>query len=97
MCECGGGGDRSVAARRYEVIPLRVKLVTLHVERLELGVGDADFGRVGSFVEAGGGLQAGAVFRSGDEVHDRLQLDERLAAPVHRDEAEQAVLDLIPL
>src|SRR5437870_3787657 len=95
--EGGGGGNWSAAAWLDEVVPLRVELVARDVERVELGFCDADLGGVGALVEAGVDLQAGAGRCCGDEVDDRLQGDQRLASPVHRDEREQAVLDLVPL
>ena len=63
----------------------------------EFLVGDFDFLWVGSVVELGVDLQSGAGRRGGDQVDDDLVTDQRLAAPVGRDEAEQAMLDLVPL
>ena len=71
----------------------------------EFGVGDFDSFRVGAFVEAGVDIESGACGRGADQVDcdfeaGRLDCDfeagRRLAAPVLRDEAEQAVLDLVP-
>ena len=43
------------------VVPLRMKLVTMDVYGLELGVGDLDLVRVGALVETGLYLKPGAV------------------------------------
>ena len=51
---------------------------------------------VGALVEAGGDREAGGVGRT-DQADDRLQQDERLAASVHRDVTDEAVLDPVPL
>ena len=45
---------------------------------------------------AGMDLQAGAGGGRADQADDRLQRHQRLAAPVHRDEGERAVLDSVP-
>ena len=42
-------------------------------------------------------LQPGIGGRGADQLYDGLMTDERLAAPVLRDERKQAVLDLVPL
>ena len=67
------------------------------VDGLDLGVFDLDLVRVGPLIKPGIHLKPGAVRGAGDEVDDRLERDQRLAAPVHRDEREQAVLDFVPL
>ena len=41
--------------------------------------------------------QAAARLGTGNEVDDHLMTDQRMCAPVHRDEREHAVLDLVPL
>src|SRR5450432_4389602 len=74
-----------------------MKLTASDVDGLELGVCDLDLVGVGVLVEPGVDLEPGAVRGAGDEVDDRLERDQRLAAPVHRDEREQAVLDFVPL
>ncbi len=79
------------------VVPLRMERVADELDRRELRVGDLDALGVGALVEAGVDAQAGAGRGRRDQVDDRLATDERLAAPVDRDEREQAVLDLVPL
>ena len=83
--------------RSDDVVPLRVKLAAVDVHGFELGVCDVDLVGVGALVEAGVDLESAAVRGAGDEVDDGLQRDQRLAAPVHRDEREQAMLDFVPL
>ena len=41
--------------------------------------------------------QTGPAVRRSNQAHDRREVDERRAAPIHRDVGEQAVLDLVPL
>ena len=48
-------------------------------------------------VECGADLQAPAGPRAGDEVDDDLVRDEWASTPVHGDEREQPVFDLVPL
>ena len=71
--------------------------VGVEVDRLELSVRDADLGRVAVSVEAGVDLEAAAGGGRTDEVDDGFERDEWFAAPVDRDEREEAVLDLVPL
>ena len=83
--------------RHYGVVPLGVEVVSLDLHGGELLVGDFDLGGVGVLVKAGVDLQAGAGGGRGDQVDHDLAADEGLCAPVDRDVAEQAVLDLVPL
>lgn len=71
-----------------------MKLVTSEVHGFEFGVCDPDLVRVGAVVEPSVDLEPRAAGGGGDEVDDRFQRNERLAAPVDRDEREQAVFDL---
>jgi len=83
--------------RLDDVVPLGVKLTAVEVQGLHLGVWDPDLRRVGALVKAGVDLEPAGVRGPGDQVDDRLERHQRLAAPVHRDEREQAVLNLVPL
>ena len=69
----------------------------MEVDGLDLGVWDLDVVGLGAVVEPGVDLEPGACRGCADQVDDRLQRGQRLAAPVHRDEAEEAVLDPVPL
>lgn len=74
-----------------------MELVGDEVDGRELCVGDLDRALVGVLVEFGVDLQAGGRGGGTDEGYDGLAADERLAAPVAGDEAEQAVFDFVPL
>src|SRR4051812_32649867 len=67
------------------------------VDARELLVGDLDSSLVGAVIELRVELEAGAGRGGGDEVDDDLERLKRLAAPVEADQAEHAVLDLVPL
>jgi hypothetical protein len=71
-----------------------MKVAPIDVHLVELGVCDPELVGVGPLVEPSVDLKSGGGRGAGDEVDDRLQRDERLAAPVDRDEGEEAVLDL---
>ena len=73
-----------------------MKVVPLQLELGEFVVGYFDGRLIQAFVYRGFDLQAGAGLRAGNEVHDGLVGDQRTPAPVLRDEAEQAMLDLVP-
>ena len=61
-----------------------------------LGVGNLDSSRVKIGVDGAFHLEAVACWRAGDELHDGPIADQRLTAPVLRDEREQPVFDLVP-
>src|SRR5206468_11470137 len=84
-------------ARFDGVVPFGVEGVAGEVDGGDVGVADLDPFRVAAFVEARVDAQPGAGRGCGDQVDDHLAADQRLAAPVLADEAEQAVLDLVPL
>lgn len=60
-------------------------------------VTDLDSGRIPPPIQAASHLQSGGGAGGGDQVHDRGVTHQWSAAPVLGDEAEQAVLDLVPL
>ena len=71
--------------------------MAVNVDGGELRVGYLDALWVGAGVEPGVNLQP-RIGRGGvDQVDDDLVAFERLAAPVGPDEAEQSVLDPVPL
>ena len=74
-----------------------MEVITGELHGLDLFVGDLDLGGVGVGVQVGVDLRAGARCRGGDEIDHDLAADEGLGAPIDRDVAEQAVLDLVPL
>src|SRR5262245_1934890 len=79
------------------VVPLRMERIAGDVEGGHLGVADLDAFLVGALVEQAFDLEAGLGGRGADQLDDCNAIGERAAAPVLRDVAEQAVLDLVPL
>ena len=71
--------------------------VAFDVEELHLGLLDPDARLVGALVDGTVDLEAGLGGCGPDQLDDRQSAFERLAAPVLRDVAEHAVLDLVPL
>ena len=74
-----------------------MEVIAGDVERGHLGVADLDALLVGPRVERALDLQAGLGRRRGNQLDDGHEIRERFAAPVLRDVAEQAMLDLVPL
>ena len=68
-----------------------------HPQCRELGIAYFDRGLIVVRVQCRLHHQAGTRPRAGDQLDDGLAAVQRPAAPVLRDEAEQAVLDLVPL
>jgi len=62
------------------------------VDRDHFVVADLDSCRIGGVVNLAFDVQAGARGGRGDQLHDCLVADERLAAPVLRNEREQPVV-----
>ena len=79
------------------VIPVAVEVVAGDGQGGHVLVADLDAGRVGAGVEFGADGEPGAGGGAGDEVDDDFVAGQRSAAPVHRDLAEEPVLDLVPL
>jgi len=73
-----------------------VERVAGDVDGGQFGIADFELG-VFVVVEAGVDLEAGAGAGRGDRVDDYLVGGQRSAAPVLGDEAEQPVLDFVPL
>ena len=79
------------------VIPFTVELVPFEADLREFLVLDLGSGGIGPVIEFGVHFQAFCGGRGGDEINNDLEADERLAAPVLANEAEQPMLDLVPL
>src|SRR5512132_3056500 len=83
------------------VVPLAVEVVPLQDagagEGLHVPVGDLDAGGVGGGVQVGADGQTGVGGGRGDRFDDDFVAGQGPAAPVHGDEREQPVLDLVPL
>src|SRR4051794_33465421 len=74
-----------------------MEIVTRDVDVVHLVVGDFDARGIALVIDLASYLQAGVGGCGADQLYDGLMADERLAAPILRDEREQAVLDLVPL
>ena len=81
---------------RDGIVPLAMKFVRRDIDHRHLGVGYLDAGRVEIRIDAAFHIETGARGRAGDQLHDGLITDQRLAPPVPRDEREQPVFDLVP-
>ena len=79
------------------VVPVAVKAMPLEAYRRQLRIGDGDATRVLAAVEFRPNAESGPTVRRANEAHDRGQVDEWGAAPIHRDVREQPMLDLVPL
>lgn len=80
-----------------EVVPFAVERVGGEVDGGELGVGDPDRAFVDVLVELRVDLQSRGRGRRADQRDNGWAGDQGLSAPVARDEAKQAMLDLVPL
>jgi hypothetical protein len=83
--------------RANSVVPFAVEVVRLEIHERELLVRDSAALRVDPIIDSATDSEAGLRRRGGDQAHDDLMGDERLATPVLGDEREQEVLDLVPL
>src|SRR5450755_5059445 len=63
----------------------------------QLGVGDHNTLRIRVEVQVGMYRESALGPGAGNEIDDNLMTDQGLPPPVHRDEGEHAVLDLVPL
>src|SRR5713101_8605242 len=63
----------------------------------ELRIGDGDAAGVLAAIEFRPDSEAGPTVRRANQAHDGGEVDERRAAPVHRDVRKQPMLDLVPL
>jgi len=66
------------------VVPVAVEIVAKDIDIVHVGVGDFDAGRIGLVIDLVSYLRVGG--RGADQLHNGLMADERLAAPVLRDE-----------
>jgi hypothetical protein len=74
-----------------------VELVQEEIDRGEFTVRYFDAGRISISVDFGMHFEAGFGDGGGNEADHDLHRDERFAPPVLADEAEQPMLDLVPL
>ena len=92
-----GLSPAGMAASLAALVPLRMERIACDVESLHLGIADLDAFLEGSFVERAFDLETRFGRRCSDQLDDRQSICQRMAAPVLRDVAEHAVLDLVPL
>ena len=84
----GWGTDR--------VVPLAMKRMPLEPDSRHLRVGHGHAVGVAALIDLRPNAQTGAAVRGTDQAHDRGQIHERCAAPVHRDVREQPMFDAVP-
>src|SRR6185437_210407 len=82
--------------RRDGIVPLAVEIVTRDVDRLHLSFSDLEAFGVEVSIDLAAYFETCFGARRADELNDDLMTDQRLAPPVHGDEGEQAMLDLVP-
>src|SRR5215471_7480232 len=79
------------------VVPVAVEPITFQTDPSEFLVVYFGPSRVDAIIDFGMNLQTLGGSRGGDEIDDHLEADERLSPPVLTDEAEEPMLDLVPL
>src|ERR687892_392322 len=79
------------------VVPIAMTLRACDDDVLHLGVRHFDADRIGASIECGADGQPGRRAHTANELDDGLSIDERPAAPVFGDVAEEAMFDLVPL
>src|SRR5690242_16758578 len=82
--------------RRDGIVPLAVEIVARDVDRLHLSFSDLEAFGVEVSIDFSANFETCFGARRADELNDDLMTDQRLAPPVHGDEGEQAMLDLVP-
>src|ERR1035438_6019760 len=85
------------AVRKNGVVPIAVERVALEVDPGEFRVADLNALGIVGRVQLTAYAQALGGGRGADQADDGLVADQRSAPPVEGDEAEQAMLDLVPL
>src|ERR1039458_9868493 len=78
------------------VIPFAMKLVLLQVHSPNFLIRHLPAGRVFPAIQTTGYLEPFGSRRARNQIHDRLIIAKRLAAPIRGDEREQSVFHLIP-
>lgn len=87
---------RTVSLRLEGVVPVAVELVADQGELGHFLVSHGDTFRIGRGVELALNGEAGRGGRSADQIDDDAIADQRFGTPVHADEREQPVFDLVP-
>lgn len=89
--------NMTTSAWPYGVVPLAMKRIEFELDLGEIGVADDQALGVRVGVDLRAHLQSAARLGVGYQLDDHLVTDQWATTPVHRDEREQAVLDLVPL
>ncbi len=77
------------------IIPLAVEVFSLQCQGGKFFIGHFNFGGIDVRVEHGFHNKPFRRCRAGDQIHNRLPIDEWLTSPVLSDKAEQAMLRVI--
>ena len=78
------------------VVPFTVEFVSADIKHSHLGVAHFDPLRIRVVIDFSSYGEPASCGRRGDQIHDSLEAGKRCASPVHTDETEQAVLNLVP-
>src|SRR5439155_6424994 len=77
------------SSRMNRVIPVTVEAMAFEAYRGQLGVGHSDAARIRAAIQFRPHAQPGPAMGGSDQAHDGGEVDERRAAPVHRDVRKQ--------
>ena len=78
------------------IVPVAVKPMPRETDGGELCVGDGDAAGILAAIEFRPDAQTRSTVGRSNQTDNRGEIDERRAAPIHRDVGEQAVLNLVP-
>ena len=85
-----------LGTRPNNVVPITLEVIAFYVQLAEFLGRDLLADRIAATIEASANEEPAAVGRVSNQVDDRLIGTQGTAAPVHRDEGKQAVLNLVP-
>ena len=84
-------------ARFDLVVPVAVELVATNFDLSEFLIGHLDARRIGISIQLSMHLESSLGSGGGDEIYDRLETAQGLAAPVLTDIGEEPMFDFVPL
>src|SRR5712692_6612250 len=79
------------------IVPVAVEAMAVKTDGRELRIGDGDAAGVLAAIEFRPDTEAGPTVRRSNQAHDGGEVNQRRAAPVHRNVRKQPMLDLVPL
>src|SRR5712691_2219060 len=79
-----------------DVVPISMEVVSHDLQGGQLFEGHALPDGVVATIDRGADDETGTSCRVPDEAHHRLERAQRPSAPVHRDEGEKTMFDLVP-